>query len=321
MLRCAFSLRAIVFLLCSVVAAPMAAAASPEEETQQYVADLTEGISLLRTGNRDEVHRSIAKFKSALKLRPESAEAYYWIALAYSDLNNPLRAADNAKDATIYDDRMGEAWLLWGQILLYQRNWEEALKKLDQASRLEPENPLVLYNLGRVYYHGFNDPDTALPKFRAVWQKSPTLRRENPENTALVLSARLYMGYCEYDRGRWENAINAFREVLHERPLDYETRLRLAIAYRRFNRPSECEAILLDLLKGVPQDTPANRELLAEANLQLGDLYLKDPVFNNIMYAIIYLREFVNSTRNLAHPMLEPAREFLAKQDRSAAES
>ncbi|MDR3211506.1 MAG: tetratricopeptide repeat protein, partial [Planctomycetota bacterium] len=99
------------------------AGATPVDSASKYQTDLEEGIALLHSGARDDLSRAIAKFKSALKTRPESAEAYYWIALAYSDQNNYLRAADNAKDATIYDENFADAWLLWGQTLLYQKEW------------------------------------------------------------------------------------------------------------------------------------------------------------------------------------------------------
>jgi tetratricopeptide (TPR) repeat protein len=290
----------------------LAAGTSPEDDAK-YRVDMEDGIKLLRSGNRDEINRSIAKFKSALKIRPESAEAYYWIALAYSDLNNYLRAGENAKDATIYDDRMAEAWLLWGQVLLYQKEWNEALRKLEEASRLAPEDPLVLFNLGRVYYHGFKDPDSALPKFRAVWQRSQILRRERPENAALVIRARLYMGYCEYERGRWDNAINAFRDVLAEQPYNYDAALRLALAYRKNNRADECDRIFVNLLKAIPADSPANVQLLAEVNLQLADLYLKDPVFRNPLFVLVNLNQFVERVKDTGHPTLEPVRDFLAE--------
>ncbi len=304
--------------LCSLLMAGLLAclssspvfAASAEDEAK-YRSDMSEGISLLKSGSREDLVRAIARFKSALKIKPESAEAYYWMALTYSDQNNYLRAADNAKDATIYDDKLAEAWLLWGQVLLYQKEWQDALEKLETASRLAPDDPQVQFNLGRVYYHGFKDPDSALPKFRAVWQSGTNLRRDKPENIPLVVRSRLYMGYCEFDRGRWDNAINAFRDVLNDQPGNFEAALRLALCYRHSNRASECERILWNMLKAIPPENPANRQYLAEINLQLGDLYLKDQVLKNSMLATTHLREFVNLTGDTSHPALEPAREYL----------
>ncbi|MCL2000005.1 MAG: tetratricopeptide repeat protein [Planctomycetes bacterium] len=284
------------------------------DDTQKYRADLNEGIALIREGSHDDLIRAIAKFKAALKLRPESAEAYYWIALTYSDLNNYPRAADNAKDATIYDDRLAEAWLLWGQVLLYQKDWDEALKKLETASRLAPDDPLVLFNLGRVYYHGLKDPGAAYSRFNRVWQSGQTLRRENPENALLVLRARLYMGYCEFDRGQWTNAANAFQDVLREQPNNYDAALRLALTYAKSDRHGEAERILQSLLS-IPRDSAINRQLLTETNLQLADLYLKSPALRNRLFALTHLREFVNLIGDITHPALEPVREYLAQHD------
>ncbi|MDR1518917.1 MAG: tetratricopeptide repeat protein [Planctomycetota bacterium] len=308
---------AVAVLLAALLAlAPAAVPAESEEEAEKYQSDLRDGVELLKNGSRAEVTRAIAKFKSALKIRPDSAEAYYWIGVAYSDQNNYLRAADNAKDATIYDERLAEAWLLWGQTLLYQKDWPGALEKLETAERLAPDDPMTLFNLGRVYYHGLADPGAAYAKFNRIWQNSGELRRENPENAGLVLRARLYMGYCEFDRGNWANAINAFQDVLREEPDNYPASLRLGLALRRSGRARECESILWELLRAVPDADPANRQLRAEINLQLADLYLKEAAVRNGMLALTHLREFVGLTGDLSHPALEPAREYLARNAR-----
>lgn len=312
--------------LCVIILGLPAQAASVDEQAK-YNADINEGITLLRSGTQDEIHRSIAKFKSALKLRPENAEAYYWLALAYSDLQNYLRAADNAKDATTYDDRLPEAWLLWGQILLYQKEWNEALKKLETAATLAPDNPIVQYNLGRTYYHGFKDPDTALAKFRAAWTEGQKQRANNPEMSALTLRARFYMGCCEYDRGLRQsnpnyinNAITAFWDVLQEQPQNYDARLRLALALRKAGRSADAQQFLTSLLQEVQeQGNPADRRLLAETNLQLADLYLKDPTLQNRMLALTHLGGFVELAGETNHPALGPAKDYLTLNDEGAS--
>jgi tetratricopeptide (TPR) repeat protein len=286
------------------------------EEEAKYQADLNEGIGLLRRGGREEISRAIAKFKSALRLRPDSAEAYYWIALAYSDQNNYPRAAANARDAAVYDEGLAEAWLLWGQTLLYQKDWKGGLEKLETAERLAPDDPQILFNLGRVHYHGLGDPGAAYAKFSRVWRNGQELRRENPENRSLVLAARLYMGYCEFDRGQWANAINAFQDVLREAPDNHAASLRLALARRRSRRVRECEDILHGLLRAVSPDNPSNRQLLAEVNLQLADFYLKEPTARNSLFVLTHLGEFVNLAGEVSHPALEAAREYLGRHDR-----
>ncbi|MCC8108492.1 MAG: tetratricopeptide repeat protein [Planctomycetes bacterium] len=310
-----------VTALAVVIACLPTLARAGEDDAQRVRNFIDEGVSLLRTGSQDELHRAIARFKSALKIQPENAEAYFWIALAHSDLNNYLRAADNAKEATTYDDRLAEAWLLWGQVLLYQREWREALIKLETAAMLRPDDPVIQYNIGRVQYHGFKNPDAALPRFRAAWQRGQESRRDNPELIAMTIRSRLYMGCCEYDRGVKQNnfnnltaAINAFQDVIQEQPHNYDARLRLALALRKVNRVSESFAVLNDLL-GVFQQAgdAADPRMLAEIHLQIADLYLKYPAqFQERMRTILHLREFVRLTGDLSHPALEPAREYLA---------
>ncbi len=312
--------RALPVVICCLFAACAARAGMPTEDELQYRSYLDEGIALLRTGSQDGLRRSLGRFKSALKIRPDSAEAFYWQALAYSDLENYSRAADSAKDAVTYDDRLAEAWLLWGQTLLYQGDWRSALEKLEAAERLAPEDPVIQYNLGRVYYHGLRNPDSALAKFRAAWQAGQALRRDNPEMIALALKSRFYMGCCEYERGlrqgsvlNFENAVNAFADVINEQPYDMDARLRLALALRKVGRLGDSLAILQGLMQAMTQaGESADRQLLAEIHLQLADIYMKEPQRKDISMVLAQLGEFVRLTGERAHPALEAAKEYLA---------
>lgn len=314
--------RAILFAAVLFVSA-QAAAATPEDELK-YRADLEEGISMLKTGVREEIQRAIARLKNALKVNPESAEAYFWLALAQSDLGLYAQAAQSARDATVYDDRLAEAWSLWGQALLYQRAWEDAQQKLETAQRLLPDDPIVHYNLGRVYYHGRKDYSSALAQFRSAWQKSQSMRRDNPDFSALGVNSRMYMGLCEYERGLesgkdtyFNNAINAFLDVLKEQPDNYEVAMRLALAYRKNSRTAESETLLRNLYQILEQPGPnaeRNRPLLAEVNLQLADIYMKDPAQRNPLFAQSHLREFVRLIGDSNHPALEPARAYLEEK-------
>lgn len=308
----------------ALFAVSAAHAATSPEDALKYRADIEEGISILKSGESNE--RAIAKFKNALKIESESAEAYYWIALCYSDRGNYTRAADNCKEATTYDTRMAEAWSLWGQALLYQKEWNDARDKLETALRLTPDDPYALFNLGRVHYHGMKDPTTALANFRNAWQRSQALARNNPGNDSeyarLATRARYYMGLCEYDRGRandnslfYSNAINAFYDVIKEQPTNYEAAMRLSMAYRKANRVNDCLQMLKEIHSHMTKNDPAyfDRHLFAEVNLLLADIYLKDPVLNNPVFAVHHLRQFVEYTGDSNHPALEPAKEFLAK--------
>lgn len=308
--------------VCAVLLAGNALAASPEDELK-YRADLEEGIALLKTGVKEDIHRAIGRFKASLKIKPDSAEPYYWQALAFSDLGSYGRAANNARDAATYDSSMAEAWSLWGQSLLYQKDWEGALEKLDTAVRLAPEDPVILYNLGRVYFHGRKEYASALANFRSAWQKVQSLRRTNPDYDALSISARMYMGMCEYERGRtdnnmlyFSNAINAFQEVIKEQPNNIDANLRLALALRKSNRCNEAVQLLMALLRNLQQPQfNTSPQVLAEINLQLADLYLKEPSCKNEVFGGSCLHEFVRLIGTGTHPALDMAQEYLAERN------
>lgn len=305
-------------LICALALCVVCCSAGAVEEASdyEYRVSMSDGMAKMRAGTRQDLVGAVNHFKNAIKLRPENAEPYFWCGLAYSDMQYYQRAASYAKDATVYDERMVNAWLLWGQSLIYLQDWQEAQTKLETGARLDPDNHQIQFNLGRVHYHGNKSPDAALPCFRAVWQAGATLRRENPDLAPMVIASRLYMGYCEFDRQRWDNAINCFRDVLSEQPGNYEAAMRLALAYRRSGRSAESERILWNMLKAIPAENPANRRYLAEINLQLADLYIKDLVLKNTMLATTHLREFINQIGDVPHPAVEPAREFLLAHER-----
>lgn len=327
---------ALAFCLFLALTAAAAAASTPEEEAanrQKFREDINEGIELLRTESQGENSRAMGRFKNALKLFPasqEAAEAYYWIALTYSDQSNYPRAAENIRDATVYDEDMMEAWLLWGQTLLYMRQYPEALEKLERASQLAPDDPFVLFNLGRVHYHGFKNADTALTKFRGAWQRGQALRRDNPEMIALTIRSRLYIGICEYDRGmrqknpmNFESAINAFQDVLREQPNNYDAQIRLAMALRRVNRAPESASILAQITQNLQNAGDSMRPVLAEAYLQLGDLYLKEPQVmdrDSRLYAKFNLQAFLSLLDERSnHPYQDAVREYLAATEGGSA--
>lgn len=311
-----FACLACIFLILARVSC---AGATPEEK-EKFRSDLDEGISILRNGSRSDLPRAVAKFKAALKIMPESAETYYWLALAHSDMHNYPSAAAYAKESVTYDERLADAWLLWGQVLLYTREWNEALGKLESAAKLAPDNPMVQFNLGLVHYHGFKNPDTALAKFRQAWQIGLGMRRDKPELIAMAVRARLYMGCCEYDRGlrqnhraNFENAVKAFQDVIREQPNNLDAHFRLALALRGAGRPGDSENILRGLLKIYEESRePVDRNMLAEVHLQLADLYIKNQ--EQIM-PIYHLQEFVRLIGDSNHQALEAVREYLTAND------
>jgi len=87
---------------------------------------------------------------------------------------------------------------------LAELNYTSALVELTEAEKLDPENPDVLYNLGRAYV-GKRRPDLAEKPF----QKAILLK---PNNSV----ARNDLGVAYLELKRWDNAIEQFKIVKND---------------------------------------------------------------------------------------------------------
>ena len=95
-----------------------------------------------------------AAYQRALELAPRSAAAGTGLALALAAQGKAARAAEVARAAVQADPRSGEAQAALGLAALAQDPLDksnEAVAAVQQASFLEPKNPLVKLALGRIF--------------------------------------------------------------------------------------------------------------------------------------------------------------------------
>ncbi len=280
-----------------------------EDETEAitFQRNLAEGAEFLEQGTKSGQTRALARFKAARAQRPESGEAYYWMGLTYSDMQNYDLAARHAEKATLCDRNLARAWLLWGQSLLYLRQWDAAKAKLDRAHQLNADDPLVSYNLGRCYFHGYDNVNDALYLFKE------TVRRIGDPNRAgrlgrIYLQAKLYVGACCLQKDMILAAISAFKDVLKQDKANLDARFRLGVAYRLNDRISEAERTLAVVLRQQPRH--------CEALLQLGHIYVVDRP--NRRLAEYYLGAYLRAAP-VGHAWRERVKAYLAESEKAAA--
>ncbi|MCX7935200.1 MAG: tetratricopeptide repeat protein, partial [Planctomycetota bacterium] len=278
------------------------------DEEALYRQAMIDGAQALASGSKEGQAMALNLFKSARKYRPDSADAHYWIGLTYSDYQNYAEAAAFAEQATLLDSRHAEAWHLWGQSLMYLMQWEEARQKLEQAHRLDPNNPLIIFNRGRCLFHGFNRQSEALELFKEVLRYEPA--NPSPAYVQVFNQARLYIGCC-YQGRDMPAAIIHYAEVLKRDPRNIEARYRLAVAYRKDGRFDRAEKEL----QAVLADSPWH----AESLLQMGQLYAAD--LPDVELARAYLEKFIKVAHD-DHPWLPAARTWLQEhRDETKARS
>ncbi|MBN2712601.1 MAG: tetratricopeptide repeat protein [Planctomycetes bacterium] len=277
---------AFLFLLAFICSAS-ASAASKNDADELYERNIKEGAALLREGKHPQ---AIARFKFARKHKPEGAEVYYWLGLADSDLKQYVQAAANAEKATLLRKNMPEAWLLWGQSLMYLHKWEDALSKLDQAHRMDPDNPLITFTIGRCYYHGYDNKNHALDFFKKTLSLGEHKKVANLDE--IKQQARIYAGSCYLAKDLPQMAIKTYAEVLKRDKSNTEALFRIGLAYRSLEYYTDAAKAFQEVIKRDPQNF--------EAHLQLGHLYLTylpDPEL-----AKYHLIRFYNLVQPKTHP-------------------
>lgn len=272
-------------------ALPAGEVLTPEQDFQMRKF-IYEGSELLAAG---ETARALARFKSAQKIAPANPDCYYWIALAYSDLQNFGMAAKNAETAVGLNDNQGKNWLLWGQSLLYDGRYEDAVKKLSKAFQLEPENYLAAFNLGRCYYHGFKNDDQHLVTAARFMKKALELNND-------YIPARYYLGCIYLDSGQLQLAQTYFNLVISRDPQNVDAHYRLGLAYRKDNHIAQAEREFQEALAIDPAHY--------ESHLQLGHIYLFDKP--NREKAIQHFTAFLESAPQ-DHPRREGVEKLLSR--------
>jgi tetratricopeptide (TPR) repeat protein len=106
-----------------------------------------------------------------------------------------------------------------GAALVEHKKWDEAIKKLTNVVKMDPEDALSFYNLGKAYLEK-GDTNAALQNL------SESIRLDNEFVGSYVLRARLYES-----EGRYREAIMDHREAMRICPTDIEIRGALAWTY------------------------------------------------------------------------------------------
>lgn len=121
-----------------------------------------------------------------------------------------------------------EGHLLLGQIYLLEKNNTAALKELQIAHRLSPNNHNICYHLGLFYFRHDNQPHKAAEFFEKALQLNPS-----------HWESSLQMGLIFQKKGKSEGAIHYFKRSLNYKPHNTRILLQLGAAYERSNQKEE----------------------------------------------------------------------------------
>jgi tetratricopeptide (TPR) repeat protein len=182
-------------------------------------------------------------------------------------LNRPKEAYELLFECAKLHPGNGYLFLNMGK-LLYDMNMQAAaVRALERAVQLLPDDPQAHYLLGFMYMVLGRENWTL-----AAWRKAVEL---SPHTTSL----RYDLGYMYVRRGRFDLAAVEFTHVLEAMPEDNETNFMLGMCYKELMEPARSIPLLEKVLKRNPRHAQALFYLgacyLQIGNTSLGKAYLR----------------------------------------------
>lgn len=141
--------------------------------------------------------------------------------------------------------------------------WSQAREAVEKALTLQPNLPEAHLALGSYYYHGL-EFDSALVEFELIKKSLPNCSELWEE-----------IGYTSRRRGKWNEAITAFKKAFELDPRDANIYFELGQTYRWMRKYFEAESFIDRAIALAPSDAgPYNSEkallyLLGKGNIKI----------------------------------------------------
>ena len=217
--------------------------------------------------SQGRLEEAFENYRRVLALRQDDLPALVWMARAFREQGEPGRARSLLERALELDRSSVAALFDLGQIAMAEGDFKTAVKRFEEALKLEPRAGVLHYALG-VAYRELGQREKAQ---RHMAGSSPG--KISPPDPLMTEMRSLGAGSqsiaaLAFKVGRYELAVSQFRKVVEARPDDPEARVNLGLALSRLGRPGEARKAFSEALRLSPGH--------AEATFQLGVLHAKD---------------------------------------------
>jgi tetratricopeptide (TPR) repeat protein len=204
-----------------------------------------------------------AAARKGLALDPASSAAGVQLAWALLAQGKAAEAETVARKASETDARSGEAFAVLGSAVIAgdAKKWGDAIAQAQQGAFLNPRNPVVQVEVGRIFEAGGN-LDQAVASYRKALDADPTyvpallglveaqvrsgktddalasvqnLVRQSPQSA----NAQLLLGRLLLRKGDWAGAVGALEKAAAGLPRNAEAHARLGYAYQFTRRAPE----------------------------------------------------------------------------------
>ena len=203
---------------------------------------------------------AVKQLEAALALVPSASRVQYPLAMAYRGLGNVSQAEAHLRlrgeaDLPPADPLMGEiggllknaaAYETRGGQAIDEKRWPDAVRELQQAVAVSPNNGFTRLNLGTALYMTGNAAG-ALEQYQAAVRLRPDLSK-----------AHYAIGVLKEAAGDDAAALAAFGDAVGADPSSAEAQLGLADALRRSGRTEEALSHYADVLRANPSASQAS---------------------------------------------------------------
>jgi tetratricopeptide (TPR) repeat protein len=237
--RRALSLLGVALLVCGRGADAVAPLTAAADGAADAGIEANLAMALTQAQRFDE---AVAHLERAIALKPDFATAYQKLALLHNLRERPEAAEDAATRATALAPADPEAWAALGTILLDRGKSREAIEALTRALAGLPGLPDLLHPLaGALMDQG--DFAAAEGRLREVLAHARVGNYPPPK----AAMARLDLGYCLQELGRWDEALPNYRMAVEQSPQLYSMAVTAIVSSSRgrfWLKPSEFAKIL-----------------------------------------------------------------------------
>jgi adenylate cyclase len=239
-----------------------------------------QGVPYFYRFNREGNIQARQIFEEAIALDPKNPGAYtllgwtylmeMWFGLSESPGKSMARAAELAQKALALNDTLDLPHSLLGNIYLLGRQYEKAVAEAERAVALNPNGADAHAHLGMTLNYVGRRKEAIALLTKAI--------RLNPIPPTWYLFT---LGEAYFLAGQYEEAVAAYKRVLHDNPDDMRAHTGLASAYGLLGQEKEARAAAEEVLrvepkfsveyvKTLPFKNKADKELLIEALRKAG---------------------------------------------------
>lgn len=246
---------------------------------------------------RGQSAETVSAFQSAIALDPGLSAAHLELAQHYVKDNQPQKALDELQIVLQKTNSIGAAWMLKGEILNGQKQYQASADAYEQMLALDPQSSVALNNLAYLYSEYLNQPDKAyefakkarnlLPAdpstadtlgwvlyHRGDYAGAQSLLAESVQKLSRSADVQYHYGRVSYMLGQESTAAAALKRALQLNPAfeGHEDCQRCldVLALDTANVPVSAQSMLEKRVVDVPNDLVAlNR--LAALYRQLGE--------------------------------------------------